>query len=208
MKDLHLDQFNLTFPGLWIADEDREWAFHIRHNLSLVENLFVEAVAAYGLFRPITRENVDKYIEQKQSRYEACLNGLYAKAFVFALHGIEKLLQRLCHKSMHPPSGLQLLYRDYRSQFGHLKHIRDSAIHIEDRGRGVARDQKPIPVNILVLGSFIEKRFTFTGEDGKHYEIEISDKTLLIARDILQKVIDVYTWIGLPWPIPENPKNV
>ena len=83
---------------------------------------------------------------------------------------------------------------EYKNLFGHLKHIRDSAIHIEDRGRGVNRNQKPINTHIIVIGCFIERRFTFTGEDGKQYEIEISDATLNVAKEIIQKIINSYVW--------------
>jgi len=203
-----LEEFNLHFPGIWIDGEDRDWAFQVRHALRLVEDLFVEAVAAYALFQPITSENIHEVIKDQKSRYEECLDGLYAKAFVFALHSIEKLLHRLSAEDMHSPSGVQSLYDDYRHQFGHLKHIRDSAIHIEDRGLGVTRDRKRIQTSILVIGCFIEKRFTFSGEDGKHYEIEISDKTLNSAKSIIQNVINSYQWISIPMVRPEKEEKV
>ncbi len=168
-----LKRFDLSFPGIWIEGEDRDWAHKVKHGLSIIEGLFVEAVASYALFQPITYENIRKRFEEQESIYEGCLKGLYAKAFVFALHGIEKLLQYLSLDEMRPPIEVQGLCNDYKEIFGPLKHIRDSAIHIEDRGRGVTRKQKPIPTYILVLGSFIDNRFTFTGEDGKQYGVEM-----------------------------------
>ena len=201
MDTTRLQEFDLSFPGIWIEGKDRDWAFNVQHILSLVEGLFVEAVASYGLFQPITFENMRKLRETQRSRYEECLNLLYAKAFVFALHGIEKLLQHLCDKSMHPPSEIQKLYDDYMSSFGQLKHIRDSAIHIEDRGRGVNRKQEPIPTHILVIGGFIDNCFTFSGEDGKPYGVEISEATLKTAKSIIQRIIDSYQWSNIGVPI-------
>jgi hypothetical protein len=189
-----LAQFDLYFPGHWVEGEDREWAFQVNHVLGLVQSLFVEAVAAHALFQPITQENVLEYISKQESPYEGCLRGLYAKAFVFALHSIGRLLGWLSSAKMNPPDGLQELYQDYKSHFGHLKHIRDSAIHIEDRGRGVTRQQQRINTNILIIGSFIERRFTFTGEDGQQYEIEVSEKTLNAAKKIIQQIIKMYRW--------------
>ena len=188
-----LNKFDLYFPGHWIEGKDREQAFSVFNTLCLVQGLFVEAVTAYALFQPITQENVYEYLRKEVSPYERCLNGLYAKTFVFALHGIEKLLYRLTVEP-NAPNEIKRLYDEYRDLFGQLKHIRDSAIHIEDRGRGVTRRQQPLDTHIIVLGGFIERRFTFTGEDGNQYEIEISDSTLNMAKEIIQKTINSYGW--------------
>jgi len=184
MDNDSLKKYDLCFPGHWIEGEDREWAFRVYNTLSLVQGLFVEAVAAYSLFQPITKENVHEYIRKDESPYKRCLNGLYAKAFVFALHSIEKLLYRLS-VDRNAPTEIQRLYNEYKSLFGHLKHIRDSAIHIEDRGRGVNRHQQTLNSNIIVIGSFIERRFTFTGENGNQYEVEISCATLTTTTPVI-----------------------
>lgn len=189
-----LKQFDLIFPGIWIKGENREQAFELRHALELIHSLFIEAVTSYALFQPITAENVHDHIDKIESPYERCLNNVYAKTFVFALDGIEKLLNRLC-ANLNSPQEVTRLYADYKKHFGHLKHIRDSAIHIEDRGRGVTRKQQPLNTHIVVIGGFIEKRFTFTGENGKQYEIEISDSTLNRAKVIIQDIINAYSWM-------------
>lgn len=198
MREMNLNdlaRFDLYFPGHWISGDDRDWAFRVKLALGLVQGLFAEAVAAYALFQPITRENALEYIEGKrdESPYERCLNSMYAKAFVFSLHSIGELLRHLSADT-NTPTSVQQSYQEYRKHFGHLKHIRDSAIHIEDRGRGRTRQQQPLKTHFIVLGSFIERRFTFTGEDGKQYEIEVSDETLEIARGIIQDIIRAYTW--------------
>ena len=190
-----LTRFYLYFPGHWVSGDDRDWAFGVGHTLGLVQGLFVEAVAAYALFQPITKENALEYIQRKrdESPYERCLNNMYAKAFVFSLNSIGELLRHLSEDT-NSPMGVQKSYQEYKRHFGHLKHIRNSAIHIEDRGRGRTRHQKPLKTHLIVLGSFIERRFTFTGENGKQYEIEISDGILEIARGIIQEIIRAYTW--------------
>jgi hypothetical protein len=193
-----LKQFDLAFPGHWIEGEDRDRASQVQHILSLIQGLFTEAVVSCALFKPITGANIKDCIARfrkgDESAYERCLNGLYAKAFVFALDGIQKLLHRLS-ESLNPPQEVNRLYKEYKKHFGHLKHIRDSAIHIEDRGRGKTRTQKPLDTYIIVLGCFIEKRYAFTGEDGKQYEIEISETTLKTAKRIIQKIINSYSWM-------------
>ena len=186
-----LTQFDLYFPGTWIEGVDRNWASHNRLALSNVKSLFEEAVAAYWKFDPITAENyMDKMDEPL---YVRCLNSIYSKAFVFALDGINKFLFKI-QKYLNPPKPIEKLITEYKNHFGHLKHIRDSAIHIEDRGRGKTRNERPLDTGIIILGSFIERRFVFTGEDGNQYEIEISDTTLHTAKEIIQKIINTYTW--------------
>ncbi|MGA3117738.1 MAG: hypothetical protein ABSF90_25305 [Syntrophobacteraceae bacterium] len=189
----NLRQFDLHFPGDWIYDADRDWAWENQLALYYVQDLFAEAVLAYSLFLPLT-VTVDNV--HRLSRYEMRLNSLYAKAFVFALNGIEKLFSRLT-----PPKEIIPLRDKYKVEFGHLKHIRDSAIHIEDRGRGKDRNQQPLKNidNMLMLGCFfgtsVTNSYGFTGEDGKYYEIEISDATLLKAKELIQDIINAYPWI-------------
>ncbi len=196
MDTEYLKKFDLKFPGIWIEGKDRDWASAVQLVLSLAEDLYIEAAASYGLFRPITYESTKEAFESRESRYLRCLNGIYAKTIVFSLHGIERLLNHLSDATLHPPPEVPKLCADYQNLFGHLKHIRDSAIHLEDRGRGVTRSQKPVPTNILVIGGFIENHFTFSGEDGNLYEIEISERTLEGARNIIQGVINSYPWTG------------
>lgn len=195
MNSDSLARFDLHFPGRWIGGSNRDWAFEVYRVLGLVEGLFVEAVAAYALFQPMTRETALEYIRgnKEETPYERCLNSIYAKAFVFSLHTIGKLLQGLS-KDPNRPSAIEELYREYMHHFGHLKHVRDSAMHIENRGLGRDRYDQPIDTRLLVIGCFIENRYTFTGEDGKQYEMEISDRPLKIAQGIIQKIISAYAW--------------
>jgi hypothetical protein len=195
----NLRQFDLTFPGIWLEGEDRDQAFQISHTLRMIVDLFTEAVASCALFKPLTAENIEAHLEKwnndDETPYERCLNGIYAKTFVFALDGIEKLFNHLV-TSYSSPEKVKHLHEEYKNLFGHLKHIRDSAIHIEDRGRGKTRKQKPLNTHIVLLGCFIEKRYTFTGEDGRPYEVEISESTLNKVKAIIQEAINSYPWIG------------
>ena len=122
-----LQKFNLDFPGHWIAGPDRQWAANTQLVLGNIESSFIEAVAAYSLFRPITitDENIEAFLEQWQtrSRHEICLNGLYAKAFVYSLDTVEKLLSSLCC-DLNAPAEVKQLHEEYRQHFWHLKHIR------------------------------------------------------------------------------------
>jgi hypothetical protein len=185
-----LIQFDLSFPSTWIESTDRDWAFQSLLALHNIESLFREAVASLWKFDPITSENVME--RMYEPIYFRCLNGIYAKAFVFALDGINKLLVKI-KKELNPPKSIEPFISEYKN-FGHLKHIRDSASHIEDRGRCKDRNGNKLNTSVIVLGGLNEKRYGFTGNDGNYYEIEISEKTLHTAKEILQEIINSYTW--------------
>jgi hypothetical protein len=208
--DTHsLRQFDLHFPGHWIEGPDRDWAYENQHLLSLIQTLFREAVAAYSMFRPpVILNTIEEILQQREneSPYEGCLNSIYAKAFVFALDGIQKLLSRLC-EFLEPPQDVKSLVEEYEKEFGHHRYVRDSAIHIEDRGRGMKkpsgrvgrRSQERVPANIFLLGCLkvttTATNYCFTGEDGKQHEVEISEAELLKAKRIIQAIIYSYPWV-------------
>ena len=75
------------------------------------------------------------------------------------------------------------IYEKYTNKFGYLKYIRDSAIHIEDRGRGMTRENKRIESSLIVLNSFSNNKFSITGENGVVYEVEISDNSLKLIQE-------------------------
>lgn len=193
MSTNRLDKFNLKHPGHWIAGADRDWAFETYLMLTLVENEFICAVAAYDKFRPVTVENVRQYIDRQLTKYESCLNSIYAKAFVYSLDSITKILKAL-EEYLDPPDLVKQFISKYKSNFGYLVDIRDSLVHIEDRGRGLDKHKKKVPTNILVLGAFFETRFEVTAANGTRCGVEISESKLTLAHKILQSIINAYEW--------------
>jgi hypothetical protein len=186
-----LEKYDLRYSGNWISGSDRDLAFETHHMLNLMEDEFICAVASYSMFVPITIDDLD--CSRNQSKYIRYLNCIYAKSFVYSLDSISKILDVLV-KQTNAPNALRSLVSQYELKYGHLKHIRDSAAHIEDRGRALDRNLKKIPSKIIVLGSFNERRFEFTGSDGKCYGVDISESTLLSAHEILQAIINAYNW--------------
>jgi len=193
MDPRNLSRFDIEYPGIRIAGDDRDLAFETAHLLSLVESQFIRAVAAYSLFKPITEESIKERIDRQLSKYQACLNSIYATSFVLSLDTIAKLLHALL-KYLDPPPQARSLVEKYQDHFKHLRHIRDSILHIEDRGRGKDRHQKRIPANLLVLGVYIKNRFQYTGADGCMHSVEISETTLYSAHEIIQAIINSYKW--------------
>ena len=196
MDITRLEKFDLTYPGHWIAGPDRDWASETAQMLSLAESEFIEAVASFAMFEPVTATNVKQSLHITRSKYKSCLNSIYARAFVYSLNTIRMLLNKL-QEHFNPPDAAKVLISEYDNRFRNLKHIRDSSVHIEDRGRGIYRrkgKEHEVQSTVIVLGCFSERRFDFTGEDGRCYGEEISESTLLLAHRILQAIINAYNW--------------
>jgi hypothetical protein len=191
MEISQLEKFNFTYPGHWVSGSDREWAFEIANILSLMEREFICAVASYSMFEPITINNVNCTIDQ--SKYSRSLNSIYAREFVYSLDSISKILKVL-NSQIGLPGAVHKLISEYDINFENLKHIRDSAAHIEDRGRALGKDRKKISSTIIILGCFNERRFEFTASNGKCCGVDISESTLLLAHRILQAIINAFTW--------------
>lgn len=179
--------FDLSRPGIRVAGTDRDWAFETERLLSLIQDEFARAVVCWSAFRPI---RLDPPIEFGLPQHLKSLRVVYAREFVLALDSIKKILSVLPK----PPKQVGRLRKEYDKHLGDVKHIRDSFAHIEDRGRGKARNGGPIPSPLVVLACFVGDRFEFTASNGNRYGIEISDRTLALARDHVQGVIDCYSW--------------
>lgn len=179
--------FDLSQPGIRVAGSDRDWAFETANMLSLIQDEFARAVASWSAFSPI---RLDPQIELGLSQHLKSLRMVYAREFVLSLDSINKILSKLPD----PPEKVVRLCNEYDQNLGAAKHIRDSFAHIEDRGRGLAKSGAPIPSSLVVLACFVGDRFELTASDGKRYGIEISDRTLALAKNLVQGVIDCYSW--------------
>jgi hypothetical protein len=157
-----------------------------------VQDEFIIAVASFLKYKPITYKSERKRLSRPVSKYDSSLNTIYARSFVLSLDLINKLLKTLTN----PPESAKTAINQYNSKFGRLRHIRDSIAHIEARGRGLDKNNKKLRTHVIVLGGFGEKGYDITGADGKEYHIDITEETLLFARDSIQSVIDGYLWEG------------
>ena len=76
MNPNNLSRFDLSYPGYWIAGDDRDLAFETSQLLRLVEDQLLRAVVTFSLFRPITEKSIRKRLDGHLSKYEACLNSI------------------------------------------------------------------------------------------------------------------------------------
>lgn len=134
---------------------------------------------------------------------------IYAKAFLYAADTIGKILARL---SENPdlPDGARELCRAFYSSFPELREVRNSAQHIEDRGRGLGKGGKPLdlkpvdnaminaPNGALILNTLNGNRYGSTMADGHYGEVEVSAASLATIRDMLESTFAALPWTGPP----------
>jgi hypothetical protein len=186
-------QSTITFPGQWINGIDRNKAFQEYHVLSLICSALGEAKEAALESRRLYRKMLHNGKIRLLSDRDNVKRQIYAKAFIYALDSISKLLLKL-EKSIGDIEEKDRIIKNYQAIFGGLKTIRDSLLHIEDRGLGQDKNHNQIDTTILLLGSFCNDCYSISGYDGKHYYIEISIEMFERAKRLVQELVNSYSW--------------
>ena len=176
-----LDKFELRLPLSMRISGDPQSAWDTKLILSIIVREYERAVVALAMF------DLGRF--RRGTKYELILNNIAAREFVLSLDAITNVLEYLT--PLRPPDGVRQLIRSYKGTFGYLTHIRDSFIHIEQRGRLRDRENKRLR-GMTVISCFKDRLWMFSGKDGKKYSVKISEDTLLPVRDIVQKIIDAY----------------
>ena len=139
--------------------------------------------------------------------YKHSLIFIYAKSFLHALDSIGKFLT-VFSKDIPTVPAVSDAKKRFDENFKTLKGVRDSVQHIEDRGRGLDKRSQPLaqkPVDngmirsargALILNNLSNNRYGCTMEDGYFGEVEVSNESLVFARDCIQVVIDAFQWHG------------
>jgi hypothetical protein len=140
--------------------------------------------------------------------YEGRLPFLHPRGFLFALDTLANLL-RVMAKEAWAPAPLRTIKDDWMIAFPELKHVRDTAHHVEDRVRGLDRDGKPLQLGplvneminapnggVLLIDSLMNNRYGCTLADGTYGEVEISGISLAAAIAIVQRAIEAFQWRG------------
>ena len=130
--------------------------------------------------------------------YRERVKHIYGRAYIYALDSFSKLLDKLCDRS-DVPSDIAIERDRLKTALPSLKGIRDSAHHIEDRGRKRDRREKPIDTHILMIDVRTgDNEFSNTVENGSHPSIAMSFENTEMIRSVLQNVINAFEWTGLP----------
>lgn len=196
---------------LWQRDLDERRAVEQRLEASLPAMTFEEQWKAKDRIR------FEAELEVARSRWErgdlprGLLHHapfLYARSFVFALDGVAKTLKVIAEQPI--PNDSSGALTSLGQAIPDLVGVRNTAQHQEDRIRRLdhrARpiDLQPIDNNLirseggaLVLNSLNDDRYGCTLSDGRFGEVEVSDSSLLAARDAVQQLVNSLAWKGPP----------
>lgn len=150
--------------------------------------------------------------------FEHNLASLYARAFLYALDGFDKFLGVLA-KEENVPEAIPELHKKISTTFPHLRGVRNTAQHLEDRSRslGAGRNPKPLdlkPINngfinapnggALVLNSLNGSKYGSTMSDGHYGEVDVSPESMGHLQEILNDVLNSFEWRGSKQHKPSN----
>jgi hypothetical protein len=140
---------------------------------------------------------------------------LHAHLFVFALDGFVRTLGVLAD-TPGAPDVVAAGAAGLRKALPHLKGVRDSAAHLENRGRGLNKRGQPLdlkPIDnwlvkasggVLGLSILNRSKLGYTTEAGEYGEIDVSPVTLSLVRDTFQQIINAFPWRGTTRTIPRT----
>lgn len=141
---------------------------------------------------------------------------LHAKSFLNALDSIDKFIEVLSEEDG-APAQIKQLHSQVAKGFPHLRAVRNSAQHLEDRARGLGaggKVPKPLklqpmdngfvvaPQGALMLSNLFGTKLGYTMADGHHGEIDVSEESMLKITAIIQEVINSFPWVGPPQHLP------
>lgn len=133
---------------------------------------------------------------------------IHAHGFLFSLDALGKYLGVI---AKHPQvSGVaQDAAKRFEAELPEVRQIRNSAQHREDRIRGLKQGNTPLPEkeidafgvsapagNTVVMAHLSDNTLAYTNADGEVIGLDVTTETLILARDILQAVLDAFPWRG------------
>ncbi|WP_313626434.1 hypothetical protein [Kosakonia sp.] len=140
---------------------------------------------------------------------------LHAKSFLGALDTIDKFLKVISEENG-APQNIKRLHIQISNEFPHLRGVRNSAQHLEDRARGLGAGKVPKPINlqpinnnhvvapqgVLMLSNILGTKLGYTMADGNYGEVDISAESMLKVTKIIQDVFNSFIWKGSPQHLP------
>jgi hypothetical protein len=139
---------------------------------------------------------------------------IHARTVIYSLDEIGKTIAALAAMP-NMPEGVTEAKAAFEREFPALVALRNSAHHEEDRIRGMAgpaggkkRPIVPQPITsasieapgggLLVLGNVANDQYGATTADGSFKELGINRATVEAAQQIIQKVLNSFSWKGSP----------
>ncbi|AKT28216.1 hypothetical protein RYA05_25195 [Pseudomonas syringae pv. actinidiae] len=134
---------------------------------------------------------------------------IYAQTFVYALDSFEKLLG-VISKIENIPEEISNLHEEITEVFPHLREVRNSAHHMEDRLRGLGRNNKTMNLkpfdtgpggivslgNGLVLNNLTGSSYGYTMANGSFGDVSITPQSMAVLQDIFTRTLNTFRWTG------------
>lgn len=142
--------------------------------------------------------------------FEHNLPFIYARAFLYALDAFEKFLCVLANEP-NVPAEVATYHQKVAEVFPHLRGVRNTAQHLEDRARGLGAGRNPQPLDlkpidngfisatgggVLALNCLNGSRYGSTMSDGHYGEVDVSPESMRHLQQILEGVLSSFKWRG------------
>jgi hypothetical protein len=142
--------------------------------------------------------------------FEHNLPFIYARAFLYAFDAFDKFLGVLVLEDR-VPRELTTFHAQLNEAFPHLRGVRNTAQHLEDRARGLGAGRNPQPLDlkpidntlinapgggVLALNCLNGSRYGSTMADGHYGEVDVSPDSLKLLQTVLQGILESFKWRG------------
>ncbi|PKI19420.1 hypothetical protein [Pseudomonas monteilii] len=160
------------------------------------------------------RFNRERWATQIPESLERKKVFIFAKAFLQSLDGFEKFLKVISQQE-HTPEKLKDCHAEFGAAFPHLRGVRNTVQHMEDRSRGLSDKVKnsvkqridfqkptkivdaPEGVEVLILNTIMGTNFGCTKADGHYGEVDVSPESMQTLQKILHDVLNAFEWEGM-----------
>jgi hypothetical protein len=132
---------------------------------------------------------------------------IHAHSFVYAVDSFGKFLDELCDYDA-TPQAVKEARDEFDARLPMVRKIRNSAMHLEDRSRRYAsvrdkREERRMDVHgFLGLGNLEGNLLCYTIDDGTYQKVAISQDTLQVLVETVNKVLQAFPWKGPPHVAP------
>lgn len=141
------------------------------------------------------------------SQFLHTLPFIYARTFLYAVDSFGKLLSVLSLEAG-VPSQVKKFHADFEAAFPHVRGVRNSAQHAEDRVRSIGVGGKPIEYKPLdepfisasggvhISDCLCNSTYGSTMADGHYGKVDVSPESMQKLQRIFQEALNCLSWTG------------